>query len=111
MKFSLTKTIFGVLSIFLYGFLPAAAALFCLFSGSFALFVPLLAVYVLQVSVFVLVNQKWRANLFFALLAPLALLLFAMILINSAFKIKSGAGVAWKGRAFYGKGGIRPPVE
>lgn len=111
MKFSTAKTIFAALSIFLYGFLPVIAAFVCLFSGSLALFVPLFAVYILQVSVFISIQRAWHGNLFFAPLAPLGLLMFLAILTNSAIKITSGRGVAWKGRAVYEKGGIRPPVK
>lgn len=110
MKFSITKTVFGGLSILLFGVLPPIFAFIFLFSQNFALFQPLFITYIFQISIFIYINRKWRGNIFYAFLAPLGLLLFLTILANSTVRVLSGKGVTWKGRAIYEKGGIRPPV-
>lgn len=111
LKFSLSKTIFSLFSILLFGVLPLFFAVLALIFGQIALFVPLVLVYPLQAAVFVLMQQKWRGNLAFAFLTPLGLLMFAAILANSTIRILSGRGVTWKGRAIYEKGGIEPPEK
>lgn len=111
MKFSVAKTIFGSLSILMFGVLPLFFAIAFLFFSHTALFFPLFAAYVFQVLIFIFINLKWRGNVFFAFLTPFGLALFLAILINSTVKVLSGKGVTWKGRAIYKKGGIRPPLN
>lgn len=111
MKFSIAKTVFGSLSILLFGVLPLFFAIAFLIAGNLALFFPFFAAYFFQVLVFFVVNLKWRGNIFFAFLAPIGLGLFLAILINSTTKVLTGKGVSWKGRAIYEKGGVPPPVK
>lgn len=111
MKFSVSKTIFGVFSIFLFGVLPVFFAFFTLLFGQVTVFIPLLAIYILQIAVFVLIYKRWSGNLIYAILAPFGLLMFLAILINSTIKVASGKGVTWKDRAIYEKGGVRPPLK
>lgn len=109
MKFSLPKTIFSLISIFLFGVLPPITAIIALLFERDEFFVPLVLVYLLQITVFVPVQKKWLGNRLFAFLTPLSLLMFLLILTNSTVKVLSGAGVKWKGRAIYERGGIEPP--
>lgn len=109
MKFSLAKTIFSLSSVFAFGVLPIFAAVFALLVGRVEFFVPLVLIYVLQIAVFLPVQKKWFGNRLFAFLTPLSLLMFLLILANSMVKVLSGAGVKWKGRAIYERGGIKPP--
>lgn len=109
MKFSIAKTVFGSVSILLFGVLPPFLVLVFFVVGNYKLFFPCLAIYILQSLIFIFINLKWRGKLFYALLTPIGLALFVAILINSTLKILSGKGVVWKGRAIYEKGGIRPP--
>ena len=111
MKFSITKTLFGSLSILLFGVLPLFFAIVFLLVGDFALFLPLFTTYIFQVLIFFIINLKWRGNIIFVFLTPIGLALFLAILANSAIKVLSGKGVSWKGRAIYEKGGVRPPVN
>lgn len=111
MKFSLSKTIFGAFSIFLFGVLPIFGAIFALIFGQIKLFIPLISIYILQVSIFINVHREWKGNIFYALLTPLGLLMFLAILVNSTIKVVSGKGVKWKDRAIYENGGIRPPLD
>ncbi len=108
MNFSLPKTIFSLFTIFLYGVLPLPLAIAALVFSRFALFIPLVSVYFLQIIVFVVIQKRWRGNALYAVLTPLGLLMFAAILFNSTVKVLSGVGVVWKGRAIYEKGGIEP---
>lgn len=109
MKFSILKTIFGSLSILMFGVLPLFFAITFFLFANFPLFLPLFTVYILQVLTFIFVNLKWRGNVFYAVLTPIGLALFLAILANSAIKVLSGKGVTWKGRVIYEKGGIEPP--
>ena len=111
MKFSIAKTIFGSLSIFIFGVLPLFFAIIVLLFANFAFFLPLLTVYILQVLTFIFINLKWRGNIFYAFLSPIGLALFLAILANSTVKVLSGKGVTWKGRTIYEKGGIEPPSK
>jgi len=107
MKFSLPKTVFGALSILLFGVLPFFLML--LTFAQVAVFVPFLLVYLLQVVLFIFLQREWQGNVFYAFLAPFGFLMFLMILLNSAVKVLSGKGVTWKNRTIYGRGGISPP--
>ncbi len=111
MKFSVSRTIFSLFSIFLYGVLPLFLAFPALLFGQMEIFALLVLVYFLQFAVFVIVQKRWRGNVLYALLTPLGLLMFWAILFNSALKVLSGAGVKWKGRAIYEQGGIEPPAK
>lgn len=111
MKFSIAKTVFGSLSILIFGILPVFAAIAFLLFGNFALFLPLFAACIFQVSIFIFIQMKWHGNIFYALLTPIGLALFLAILANSTVKVLSGKGVTWKGRAIYEKGGVRPPAN
>lgn len=108
MKFSIPKTVFSLISIFAFGVAPVFAALLALFFGRFDFFASLVLVYILQVVVFIPVQKKWLGNSLFAFLAPFGLLMFLLILANSMLKVLSGAGVEWKGRAIYERGGVKP---
>ena len=111
MKFSIAKTVFGSLSILLFGILPVIFANAFLSFGNYTLFLPFFTAYILQVLIFVFINLKWRGSIFHSLLAPVGLALFLAILVNSTVKVLSGKGVTWKGRAIYEKGGVRPPIN
>jgi chlorobactene glucosyltransferase len=110
MNFSIWKTVLGAISIFLFGFLPLLAAVGFLFAGNLIFAAALFTAYVFQTGVFALVQSEWRGSVFYAPLAPLGLLMFMLILVNSAIKVLNGKGVKWKDRAIYEKGGIAPPV-
>ncbi|MCU1291049.1 MAG: glycosyl transferase family 2 [Acidobacteria bacterium] len=111
MKFSLTKTIFGTVSIVLFGIAPVFAAFAALFFGSYFLSAPLIFIYLLQIAVFAVVQREWNGNALYAALAPAGLALFTAILINSTVKVKSGKGVTWKNRSIYESGGVQPPTR
>ncbi|MBK8810215.1 MAG: glycosyltransferase [Acidobacteria bacterium] len=109
MSFSITRTLVGGLWILVLGVLPFFLAAGALSAGEFSLFFPLFAAYLLQVILFLVVRVYFEANPIHALLAPVGLALFLMILLNSARKILDGSGVVWKGRKIYEAGGISPP--
>lgn len=111
MKFSIAKTIFGSLSILIFGVLPPLFAVVFLLSENYDFFPPFFIAYIFQILIFIYINSKWHAKFFYAFLAPLGLAMFLAILINSTVKVLSGKGVTWKGRAIYEKGGIRPPLS
>lgn len=108
-KFSLAKTIFGVISVFLFGTATSLLMLVTLMSGQFALFIPLLLVYIIQTLIFAFLHREWQGNLLYAFLTPFGLLIFTTILINSTVKVLNGKGVTWKERAIYEQGGVPPP--
>lgn len=110
MKFSLAKTTFGVISVFLFGVAPVLLMFAALFFGQLALFVPLFSVYIVQTLIFAFIHREWQGNSLYALLAPFGLLIFLAILINSTVRILSGKGVTWKGRVIYEQGGVPPPI-
>ncbi len=109
MKFSLPKTIFGIISIFLFGVIPFLLILVALVFGQLMLFLPLFFVYIIQTLIFAFLHLEWRGNLLYALLTPFGLFIFLSILVNSTVKVLSGRGVTWKGRVIYGEGGVPPP--
>ena len=111
MKFSVVKTIFGAVSILIFGVLPLFFAIAFLLFGNFALFLPLFIAYIFQVLIFFFINLKWRGNIFYAFLTPIGLALFLAILTNSTVKVLSGKGVSWKGRVIYEKDGVCPPIN
>ncbi|MET0753212.1 MAG: glycosyltransferase family 2 protein, partial [Pyrinomonadaceae bacterium] len=111
MKFSLPKTVFGSLSIFLFGVLPIFLAFIFLAFGQISFFAPLLIVYVLQVLIFMFLQREWQGNISYAFLAPFGLLMFLLILLNSTVKVLSGKGVTWKNRPIYEQGGVEPPAN
>lgn len=107
-EFSLLNAVSGAGSILLFGVLPNLLIIYCGLAWLVAqqsiylsFLPPLVLIYLLQVTVFVLLARAWQKPLIVALFAPLGLFLFAAILINSAVKILSGQGVMWKGRAIY----------
>lgn len=109
MKFSLPKTIFGIMSVFLFGVMPFLLMFIALFFGQTMLFLPLFFVYIVQTLIFAFLHLEWRGNLYYALLTPFGLFIFLSILVNSTVKVLSGRGVTWKGRVIYGEGGVPPP--
>lgn len=111
MKFSLAKTILGVISVFVCGTATFFLMFIALLFGQLTLFVPLLLVYIIQIAIFVFLHREWGGNMLYALLTPFGLLIFTAILINSTVKVLSGKGVSWKGRAIYEQGGVPPPLS
>lgn len=111
MKFSVLKTLFSLIAIFLFGFLPVFLSIFALFFKNFALFIPLFSIYILQVFTIIQIYREWRGQIFYAFFTPLGLLIFFAILGNSMIKVLSGKGVKWKDRAIYNQTGIRPPLR
>ena len=111
MKFSPVKSVFGAISILLFGVLPVFFAFLAFAFGQTFLFIAFFTAYILQVFVLVLINREWQVNLLYAFLTPIGLALFAAILMNSMVKVLSGEGVTWKGRAIYEKDGVRPPLK
>lgn len=111
MKFSLPNTIIGSFWILFLGVLPLFLSLTALFYEHFMLFIPLFSAYLLQVSVFFLIQCEMNRKFFYAFFVPLGLLMFLVILINSALRVRCGKGVTWKGRTIYEDGGIVPPVN
>lgn len=109
MNYSVLKTVSGALAILLFGVLPLFFAMAALLFGQTALFAPFFIAYLGQIAVFVITRLDLRENPLYALLTPLGLLIFMLILINSMLKILTGKGVKWKGRAIYEQGGVRPP--
>ncbi|MEJ7861541.1 MAG: glycosyltransferase family 2 protein [Pyrinomonadaceae bacterium] len=109
MKFSLPKTIFGIISVFLFGVIPFLLILVALVFGQLMLFLLLFFVYIIQTLIFAFLHLEWRGNLLYALLTPFGLFIFLSILVNSTVKVLSGRGVTWKGRVIYGEGGVPPP--
>ena len=107
-KFSALHTFLGAGSILFFGALPVILAAFCFaewlitkenyFSG---LFVPSVLIYICQITVFVALNEAWKKPALYALAAPLGMLLFAAILLNSALRVLTGRGVIWKERKIY----------
>lgn len=117
-RFRPWSALLGGISVLLFSVAPVFLLAVCLAmvvsggSGAWlALAVPLLLVWSVQVLVFVVVNLASGVPVRYALLAPLGHLLFVLILFNSAFKILTGRGVAWKGRVLYDRAGVRPPRE
>lgn len=108
LNFSMLKTFFGAASIISFGVFPLIFAIVCLMLFLkthqifyMAMFAPLFSIYLLQISVFAVFNRTLKVNMIYAVFAPLGLGLFAAILINSTFRILTGRGVVWKGRAIY----------
>lgn len=116
-KFSLLQTAASILIVLAFMVTPpltALASAVALASGAgpewLRLLAPSLAAWVLQVLTFAVVNRSFRVPAAYALTVPLGHALFAAILVNSAFRIATGRGVAWKGRKLYDRaGGVRPP--
>lgn len=110
MKFSAGRTLLGAGAILIFGVLPVFAGLTALGFGESRIFIPLVLVYLLQTLTLALVYREWKSPIRYALLAPLGMFLFALILLNSMIKVLSGRGVSWKGRTIYGPSGVRPPA-
>jgi chlorobactene glucosyltransferase len=112
MNFSLPLALLGAFSIFAFAVLPFIAALVCLVmiaAGGpakwMSLFVPAFVVWLIQVVSIARVNREWGVPIIYALTVPLNYALFGVILLNSALRIVTGKGVAWKGRTLYGRTG------
>ncbi|MBA2647599.1 MAG: glycosyltransferase [Pyrinomonadaceae bacterium] len=112
MNFSLPLAILGAFSIFAFAVLPFIVALVCLVmiaAGGpekwMSLFVPAFIVWLIQVVAVARVNREWGVPIIYALTVPLNYALFAAILLNSARRIVTGKGVAWKGRTLYERTG------
>jgi chlorobactene glucosyltransferase len=111
MKFSVGRTLVGVFWIIVLGILPAALAIAAFAADRTELALPLIATYFAQVILFAIVRIYFGASVIYALLAPFGFVMFAAILLNSARRILTGAGVEWKGRRIYEAGGIVPPKD
>ena len=117
MQFRLGAALAGGLGITLGAILPFLAAIFCLAWGltgaarAWRLLAPSGAVWLAQVALFALINKSWGVPLRYALTVPLGFALFVAVLFNSAYRIRAGRGVMWKGRNIYGADGLRPPTR
>lgn len=104
---------FGVLLFMVAPFVIAVACAIALWAGAPAelmrLLVPTLLVWMIQVANFAVINSTFNSPIAYALTVPLGHALFVAILFNSAFKIRFGRGVTWKGRKLYEREGVRPP--
>jgi chlorobactene glucosyltransferase len=117
-RFNLLQTIVAGIGILLFAVAPPFVAVLVAVlmaagaSGSWSNFLaPMLAVWVIQVFVFAVINWRWSIPPWYALTVPAGHMLFAAILANSAIKVASGMGVTWKGRTLYDRAGVRPPVR
>lgn len=109
LRFSYLKGLSGSVSIVVFGALPVLAAPILFLSsmplaGGFCL-----AAYLLQVAAFSVILRNIEQNPVYAAAVPAGFFLFALILMNSMFRIMTGRGVVWKGRSIYESGGIVPP--
>lgn len=117
-RFSFARAVAGGTAVFVFSVLPAVGAIVSFVIGMISdsnawmmLCVPLALVWAVQALTFGFVYKQIELPLRFAGFAPLAHLLFVMILFNSAFKIAFGSGVMWKGRVLYRRDGVRPPRD
>jgi chlorobactene glucosyltransferase len=111
LKFSTVKGLFGAISIFVFGFLPILLVGVTLIMGN-PLASTLFAIsYLIQVSIFSAIIKSIEQNPIYSLFIPLGFGVYALILLNSMFRILSGKGVTWKGRNIYEKGGMKPPTD
>jgi chlorobactene glucosyltransferase len=115
-KYNLFQTIVGGLGILLFAVMPFLVAVGCAIAvwagastGWLRLLVPTGLVWVIQVSIFAVINLNWNVPVAYAFTVPLGHALFVAILFNSAFRITTGSGVTWKGRKLYERSGVRPP--
>jgi chlorobactene glucosyltransferase len=116
-KFNLLQAITASIIITLTAIAPLVIALICalaLLAGAegvwLRIFIPMLLAWLIQVSIFAVVNRHGDIPLRYAFTVPLGFLLFVAILINSAIRIATGSGVTWKGRKLYERAGsVRPP--
>lgn len=115
-KFDPLRTLAGGLGVLLFAVAPffvAVLCAFCLWAGASGewsrLLVPSLLVWLIQVTIFAVININWSVPVAYAFSVPLGHALFVAILFNSAFKIVTGSGVTWKGRKLYERAGVRPP--
>ncbi|RMH32916.1 MAG: glycosyltransferase [Acidobacteria bacterium] len=111
LKFSVSKAILSSFAILFFGVMPILLAFGFIFFGYKGLGSIFFIAYVFQVITLVPVYLRWQGNPLYALLSPLGLLLFLLILVNSTFKIISGDGVSWKERKIYEKEGVRPIIR
>lgn len=109
LKFSLPKGVAGAASIFVFGCLPLFLSL-----AMFLLGHPIAGIlfglsYLMQVVIFSMIILNIEQNPVYSVFIPLGFGLYALILMNSVYRIVSGKGVNWKGRSIYEKGGMKPP--
>ncbi len=109
LRFSVHRAILGSFAIFFLGVLPIFLAFIFWFMSYKTLAYMFFLVYAMQVITFVVIHLRWKGNPLYALLTPVGLLLFMMILLNSTVKIVTGKGVTWKDRKIYEAGGVEPP--
>lgn len=109
LKFSLPKGIAGAASILVFGCLPFFLSLtMFLVEHPIAGFLFGLS-YLIQVAIFSMIILNIEENPIYSIFIPLGFGLYALILMNSVYRIVSGKGVSWKGRSIYEKGGMKPP--
>lgn len=115
-KFSLWQAALGCAAMLLAAVVPPLVALGCamaMMSGLpgewLRLLLPNLLIWLAQVMIFAAVNRRSEVPVIYALTVPLGHALMVAILANSAIRIKTGAGVTWKGRKLYERAGVRPP--
>lgn len=115
-KFNLFQTLLGGIAVMLLAVAPvlvAVSSLIAWLSGAqgewMRLFIPTFIIWLIQVSIFVVVNRWSEVPAAYALTVPLGYALFVAILFNSAVRIATGRGVTWKGRRLYERAGVRPP--
>lgn len=107
-NFSLLSTIMLITGTLAVAVLPALFAIWCgvlmtLKGAGEAeqLFILAAAVWGIQVALLALISWRHGISPAYALAAPLGFALQCALLLNSAFKIKLGHGVTWKGRRIY----------
>jgi len=119
-EFSLLKAAAGGIGVLIFAVAPLFIALCCAIigiangaqagTGWLRVFVPTAFVWIIQVSIFAIVNKRCDVPISYAFSVPLGHALFVAILANSTIKIATGSGVTWKGRKLYERaGGVRPP--
>lgn len=114
-RFNLLEALAGAASVLLMSVVPPFVFLMWTLLAtigaveiSWKFYLPLLVMWTLHVSMFAVVYKRLGMSVKYAVTAPLGHLLFSLILINSAIRIWSGAGVKWKGRAIYTDDGAKP---
>ncbi len=119
-EFSLLKAAAGGIGVLIFAVAPLFIAVWCAIigisngtqsgNGWLRVFVPAALVWIIQVSIFAIVNKRCEVPVAYAFTMPLGHALFVAILANSTIKIATGSGVMWKGRRLYERaGGVPPP--
>lgn len=118
MRFSLLQTAASIVAVLLFMVAPVFVAIASAIALAYGLegpwltlLMPTAAVWLTQVLTFAVINRFADVPLQYALTVPLGFVLFVAILMNSAFKIATGAGVMWKDRIIYERESATRPTR